>query len=159
MQPVSASGSTGSEPLLAFTIGPFGSPRRTERVFLYISLQGETAPDLNHIVGNHTEPHPALHAVESAVQAAHTRRTKSHSLTLTDPVLPSEAEEACVPYHPAFNPLFCSSNHFCNGAKYSSIAPASVCFSPVMASRATGQGLLCPISSIWLNLSPASFDP
>src|SRR5690348_7448174 len=33
-------------------------------------LHGETTPDLNYIVGNHTEPDPALHAVESAIQAA-----------------------------------------------------------------------------------------
>ena len=45
------------------------------------------------------------------------------------------------PYHPAFSPLFCSSSHFCNGAKYSSIAPASVCFSPVIAFQRHGPGL------------------
>src|SRR6266852_5676723 len=33
-------------------------------------LQRETAPDLDHIIGDHTQSHPTLHAVEPAIQAA-----------------------------------------------------------------------------------------
>src|SRR6266436_5856486 len=62
-------------------------------------------------------------------------------------------------YHPTFVPLFCSSSHFFSGAKYSRIAPASASRWPVSASMASGQGLLCPISSILFSFAPASSDP
>ena len=59
-----------SEPLLVSSFIPLGSTRRGSRCCYSCSLRGETTPDLNHIVGDHTESHPALHAVESAIQAA-----------------------------------------------------------------------------------------
>jgi len=62
-------------------------------------------------------------------------------------------------HHPTFCPLFCSSSHFCKGAKYSSRAPPSICRVPVRASSASGQGLLWPIANIALNVVPASFEP
>jgi tetratricopeptide (TPR) repeat protein len=46
------------------------------------SLRGKTTPDLNQIVGNHTEPDPALRTVESAIQATPhpvSRRSESSS--------------------------------------------------------------------------------
>src|SRR5258708_1113070 len=61
-------------------------------------------------------------------------------------------------YQPAFIPLFCSSSHFCSGAKYSRMALASPLRWPVRTSIASGQGLLWPISSILLNFAPASSD-
>src|SRR5260221_12892930 len=62
-------------------------------------------------------------------------------------------------YQPAFIPLFCSSSHFCSGAKYSRMALASPLRWPVRPSIASCQGLLWPISSLLLHFAPASFDP
>src|SRR6516164_9267135 len=33
-------------------------------------LQRETASDLDHVIGDHTQSHPTLHAVEPAIQTA-----------------------------------------------------------------------------------------
>jgi hypothetical protein len=59
-----------SKPLLVSGFITLGSTSRGEQVLLFVFPAGRDNPDLNQIVGNHTEPDPALHAVESTIQAA-----------------------------------------------------------------------------------------
>jgi hypothetical protein len=54
---------------------------------------------------------------------------------------------------------FCCFCHAVKGVKYSSRAEASICFSPVRAARASGQGLLAPMASIACRRVPASLLP
>ncbi len=62
-------------------------------------------------------------------------------------------------YQPTFFPWFCSSSHFCSGAKYSSRAEASMRRSPVRAKSASGHGRLWPMASIFSSFAPAAWLP
>src|SRR5262249_15536157 len=66
--------------------------------------------------------------------------------------------ETSVYSQPSFTPffLFSSSSHFLSGAKYSSMALASIWRAPVSASSASGQGRLWPICSIFISFAPAT---
>ncbi len=88
-----------------------------------------------------------LHTERKVFRTPHKDRISDPHAALKMTVLGSRES-----YQPTFIPLFCSSSHFCSGAKYSRIAPASISRWPVRASMASGQGLLWPMSSILLNL-------
>jgi len=59
---------------------------------------------------------------------------------------------------PVFWFSFCFLSHVIRGWKYSRIAEASARSSPVIALRASGQGLDCPMASMAANLSPAGLE-
>src|SRR5713101_1448894 len=64
------SGADETESPLLFSSALLSSIKHDREVGHSGPLQRETAPDLDHIIGDHTQSHPTLHAVESAIQAA-----------------------------------------------------------------------------------------
>jgi drug/metabolite transporter (DMT)-like permease len=70
-----------------------------------------------------------------------------------------DATRGPPPHHPQVSPLFCSFSHSASGAKYSSIAVASACVSPLSVASASGQGLLAPSLSIAVSFAPAALFP
>jgi hypothetical protein len=53
-----------------FSSALLSSIKREREVGHSDPLQRETAPDLDHVIGDHTQSHPTLHTVEPAIPAA-----------------------------------------------------------------------------------------
>ncbi len=81
----------------------------------------------------------------------------AHDVNLTDFGSSISAHVRC--YQPQVCDLFCSLSHACSGAKYSRIAVASICLSPVSAYNASGHGFDAPIASIARSFSPTTLLP
>jgi len=79
-----------SESFRLSTFVPLGSSRRGERVCRFMFPAGRAIPDLNHVVGNHTEPDPALHTVSPLQYADATFASCPPPLPTTKPALPVE---------------------------------------------------------------------
>jgi hypothetical protein len=62
-------------------------------------------------------------------------------------------------FQPHMRPSFCCLSHACKGAKYSSIAAASMRSLPVICLRVCCQGWLAPVASIAWNFRPAALLP
>jgi hypothetical protein len=72
----------------------------------------------------------------------------------------ARAVKAGAPAHqPQVRPSFCFFSHSCSGAKYSSMAVASICRSPVTSASASGQGRDAPSAIIAWSFCPASLLP
>src|SRR5712664_2798325 len=63
------SGADERESPVQFSSARLGSIKRDREASHSGPLQREAAPDLDHIIGDHTQSHPTLHAVEPAIRA------------------------------------------------------------------------------------------